>query len=136
MTAVPDSSVIVAALVDTGSEGQWCEEVIATAALACPEIALAEVANILRRLEGAGRISPTEAVHAYSNLLKLDLELFPFLPFSERVWTLRGNLTSYDAWYVALAEALDCPLFTLDRRLERAPGPTCDIIVPPTPIRL
>jgi predicted nucleic acid-binding protein len=44
---------------------------------------------------------------------------------------LRGNLTSYGAWYVALAEALDCPLVTLDRKLSRAGGPICEIIAPP-----
>ena len=44
---------------------------------------------------------------------------------------MRDNLTGYDAWYVALAEALDCPIVTLDRRLSRANGPTCDIITPP-----
>ena len=41
------------------------------------------------------------------------------------VWALRGDLTSYDAWYVALAETLNCPLLTLDRRLSRAAGPGC-----------
>ena len=59
------------------------------------------------------------------------MELFPFAPFAERVWALRENLTSYDAWYVALAEVLDCPLVTLDRRLSRASGPVCEIIAPP-----
>jgi predicted nucleic acid-binding protein len=38
------------------------------------------------------------------------------------VWALRANLTGYDAVYVALAEALDAPLFTPDRRLARAAG--------------
>jgi hypothetical protein len=28
---------------------------------------------------------------------------YPFEPFSDRVWELRGNLTVYDAWHVALA---------------------------------
>ena len=41
---------------------------------------------------------------AHGDLLQLDLTLFPFAPFAERVWLLRDNLTSYDAWYVALAE--------------------------------
>ena len=35
------------------------------------------------------------------------------------------------ACYVALAEALDWPLVTLDRRLSRATGPLCELIVPP-----
>ena len=62
--------------------------------------------------------------------MRLDLQLFPFAPFAERVWALRHNLTCYDAWYVAVAEAIGCPLVTLDRRLSLAPGPTCRIVVP------
>ena len=93
-------------------------------------LVLAEASNILRRLERAEQISRIEATTAHGDLMKLDMELFPFAPFAERVWALRGNLTSYDAWYVALAEALGCPLVTLDRRLSRASGPNCEIIVP------
>jgi predicted nucleic acid-binding protein len=37
---------------------------------------------------------------------------------------LRNNLTAYDAAYVALAEALDAPLLTRDRRLAAASGHT------------
>ena len=58
------------------------------------------------------------------------MELFPFVPLAERIWALRGNLTIYDAWCVALAEALDCPLATLDRKLSRAQGPACEVITP------
>ena len=54
-----------------------------------------------------------------------------FEEFAERVWALRSNLTSYDAWYVALAEETGCPLLTLDRRLSRASGPKCEIVIPP-----
>ncbi len=132
MTAVVDASVLVAALVDTGSDGRW-----ATAAmsehqpLVAPELAPAEAANILRRLESSRRISAPEAAAAHRDLLRLDMECHPFAPCAERVWALRTNLTCYDAWYVALAEAFDCPLLTLDRRIARASGPTCEVIVPP-----
>lgn len=54
-----------------------------------------------------------------------------FVPYAERVWALRHNLTSYDAWYVALAETFDCPLLTLDRKISRASGLTCKVIAPP-----
>ena len=64
-------------------------------------------------------------------MLRLDIEFYPFRPFAERVWRLRANLTVYDAWYVALAEALGWSLLTLDCRLSRASGPRCDVIVPP-----
>ena len=130
MTTVVDASVLVAALIDSGHEGKWAESLVAEGRLAGPELVLAEASNILRRLERAEQIMRIEAATAYGDLLRLDIELFPFTPFAERVWALRGNLTSYDAWYVALAEALDCPLVTLDRRLSRASGPICEIIAP------
>ena len=131
MTIVVDASVIVAALVDSGREGQWAESTMVQESLAAPELVLVEASNILRRLERADEISSLEATISHGDLLQLDMELVPFAPFAGRVWALRNNLTSYDAWYVALAEALDCPLATLDRRLVRAPGPECTIVVPP-----
>ena len=133
MTVVLDASVLVAVLVDSGREGRWAESTLAEDSPAGPELALAEASNILRRLERAGEISRLEANSGHGDLLRLDLELFSFVPFAERVWALRNNLTSYDAWYVALAEALDCPLVTLDRKISRASGPRCEILVPPWP---
>ena len=131
MTVVADASVLVAVLVDSGREGKWSEDAVAERSLAGPELALAEASNILRRLEQARNISRLEANSAHRDLLRLDLELFPFAPFADRVWALRNNLSSYDAWYVALAEVLNCPLVTIDRKLSRASGPQCEILVPP-----
>lgn len=50
-------------------------------------------------------------------------------PLIPRIWELRDNLTPYDASYVALAEALGCPLVTADARLAAAPGVRCEIVV-------
>ncbi|MGO9935379.1 MAG: type II toxin-antitoxin system VapC family toxin [Steroidobacteraceae bacterium] len=57
---------------------------------------------------------PTNA--AQDDLMQLDIDLFPFEPFAGRAWELHQNVTSYDAWCVALAEALKVPLATLDER--------------------
>ncbi len=130
MSAVVDASVLVAATVDTGPEGLWAEEVLADSPLAAPSLVLAEATNILRRLEAAQLLSRLEATAAQEDLLRLDIELLPFEPMAGRVWELRSNLTSYDAWYVAIAESLDLPLATLDGRLTRAPGPTCRFLIP------
>lgn len=62
---------------------------------------------------------------------RLRVELFPYEPHAVRVWELRDNLTAYDAWYVAVAEALDAPMITLDRRVARAAGPLCSFPLPP-----
>ncbi len=45
----------------------------------------------------------------------------------ERAWELRHNVTFYDGLYVALAEAMDSPLLTLDRRLASASGLPAEI---------
>jgi predicted nucleic acid-binding protein len=43
------------------------------------------------------------------------------------------GLTSYEAWYVALAEFLGAKLATLDTRLALVPGPRCGFCLPPPP---
>ena len=128
MSVVVDSSVIVAALIDTGPDGVWAEEVIDDQVLYAPELVRVEATNVLRRLERAEQITTAEANGAQEDLTQLEIELFPFEPFSERIWELRHTLTSYDAWYVAVAEELGYPLATLDRRLARTVGPKCKFL--------
>jgi predicted nucleic acid-binding protein len=130
VSTVVDASVLVAALVDSGPDGEWAEEILAGGSLHAPELALVEATNILRRLERAKRITTSEANAAHDDLMQMSMELFSFDPFSDRVWELRHTVTSYDAWYVALAEALALPLATLDQRLCKAAGPTCHFLIP------
>ncbi len=131
MTTVFDGSALVAALAGSGRERQWAESLLAADSAAGPELVTAEVTNVLRRLERAGKLSQSQAASAARHVLQLEIELFPFAPFASRVWELRHNLTSYDAWYVAVAEMHGGQLATLDRRLGRAVGPLCQIVVPP-----
>ncbi|MEO0811681.1 MAG: type II toxin-antitoxin system VapC family toxin [Myxococcota bacterium] len=125
---VADASVLVAALLDSGPAGTWAEEVLEDETLSAPHLLPAEVANILRRLSRAGEITAETADAAYDDLLALDVELAPFHPLADRIWELRTNVTSYDAWYVALAEFLNTELVTLDQRLARAAGIKCKIV--------
>jgi predicted nucleic acid-binding protein len=130
MNLVADSSVIVAALIGTTGAGAWAEQILETGSIFAPELICAEVTNILRRLERAKEITEQEASVAYEDFMDLDLYLHSFEPFAERIWELRHNVTSYDAWYVALAEALGIPLATLDNRLAVAAGPRCRFLAP------
>jgi len=68
---------------------------------------------------------------AHRDLLNLPCTLFPYELVAERVWSLRANITAYDASYVALAELVDAEFATLDRALARAPGPICRCLLPP-----
>jgi predicted nucleic acid-binding protein len=130
VSIVVDASVLVAALVDSGPNGEWAEGIIAAGSLHAPELARVEASNVLRRLERAKEITTPEANAAYEDLIELPVELYSFDPFSDRVWELRHTVTSYDAWYVAVAEVLGLPLATLDQRLSRAKGPTCHFLIP------
>jgi predicted nucleic acid-binding protein len=129
VTLVVDASMVVAALVDSGADGRWAEGLLTSDSLAAPHLLTAEAANILRRSALAGTISAQQASLAHADLLGLRVELFPYAPFASRIWELRENVTCYDAWYVAVAEALSAPLATLDARLTQAPGPRCRFMV-------
>jgi len=131
VTLVVDASLIVSALVDTGRTGTWAESLLAAEPLSAPHLMPVEAANILRRAAVRGEISADVASMAHADLLDLRVELFPYAPFAARVWELRDNLTTYDAWYIALAEFLSSPVATLDRRLSRAAGPRCGFETPP-----
>jgi predicted nucleic acid-binding protein len=131
VTVVVDASVVIAALLDVGDAGAWAEELLVSSpSLQAPELIRAEATNVLRRLERAKQISTAEANAAHEDLMQLKLELFGFDEFGERVWELRHAVTSYDAWYIALAEALALPLATLDERLAKAPGTNCEFLTP------
>lgn len=131
--AVVDASVLVAAAVDTGDDGRWASSLIKQAHLSAPSFVRVEATNIMRRLETFGAIEPSVATAAQADLVDLPIDLFPFEAVAPRVWQLRHNLTIYDAFYVAVAEVLEAPLATLDRKLSRAPGPRCPMLLPDEP---
>ena len=131
MTIVVDASVVVAALIDGGPDGVWAEQILSNEPLVAPHLMPVEAANILRRSILVGDIGEEIASIAHKDLLDWRIELFPYEPFAERIWSLRRNVTTFDAWYVALAEELGASLVTLDTRLSRATGPRCQFRTPP-----
>jgi len=124
---VADASAIVALLTDHGPDGQWAAEIIWDADLYAPTILPFECANIFRRHELAEIVSADQAAQAHADLVELPIDLWPYETVADRVWELRANLTSYDAAYVAVAEATSATLVTLDRRIARAAGARCAI---------
>jgi predicted nucleic acid-binding protein len=131
MTTVVDASVVIAALAGTNGTGEWAESLLLEGPLHAPHLLPVEVASMLRRAASAGDLSADAAALAHADLLDLRIQLYPYLPFSVRIWELRENVTPYDAWYVALAEFLEVPLATLDGKLAKAPGLRCEFRRPP-----
>lgn len=126
MTAVVDSSVVV----DAALGGGAAQRVIRAAGvvrLHAPALLHAEVTQVLRRANRRGELPDDVAGDVLDGALAIPVHVHAFLPFADRVWELRENVSAYDAWYVALAEALGAPLLTLDARLARAPGLGCEV---------
>lgn len=84
--------------------------------------------SVIRRHLRAGALSAAQSERAIEDLIDLPVSIYPTAHVLRRSWELRGHLTLY-ACYVALAEALGCPLLTADVRLANAPGALCAIEV-------
>jgi len=118
---VVDASAFVSYVAQAGDDAGWVSgRLRRQAVLYAPELIDAEVLSGLRRLVLQGVISASKASTAVSKLLDARIVRYPHRPFVQRAWDLRGQLTPYDALYVALAEALGATLVTTDRRLARA----------------
>lgn len=87
-----------------------------------PHLADVEVTQGLRKLVRLGEVSPDRAGEVLADLADIDLHRHAHLDLLPRAWRLRENVTSYDAMYLALAEALDATLVTCDAPLARSPG--------------
>lgn len=94
-----------------------------------PHLADSELAQSLRRHVSVGILTEDAAVEAIDIWVGLEISRHAARGLLDRVWELRENVSAYDATYVALAEHLECPLVTADRRLVRAPGPACEMLV-------
>jgi predicted nucleic acid-binding protein len=115
-----------AALVDALSAVEGSEKLrayLATDELHSPTLVDFEVVSAVRGLTLGGHLSAERAEDLLTDFDDLRIERWPAEDaLRRRAFQLRDNLTAYDAAYVALAEALDCPLVTRDSRLARSSG--------------
>lgn len=100
---------------------------------AAPHVIDVEVLGTIRRDRMLGRLDPTAAAQALEDLHAWPGERFGHRPLLARAWELRDRVRTWDAMYVALAEALDAPLLTLDARLARVEGLRCAVEIPISP---
>ena len=129
-----------------GQRGDWAREVIKWAktedhTMLISAMAHGEILAVLRNLElrqiadsrkafpkGPGDFAAVDAqtIRALSEQI-WNVQVRP-IPLSaelrDRCLELRRNIVPYDAWYVAIAEHYDAPLFTTDEKLVNAIGHT------------
>jgi predicted nucleic acid-binding protein len=127
---VIDASALVLAVVGKSAAADELRTRLPGVRRHAPHLIDAEVGNVLRRHEQAGLVSGREADTALGVAELLVDHRYPHAgPLARQAWTLRHNLSFYDALYVALASYLSLPLLTTDVRLSRAPGLPCQIDV-------
>jgi predicted nucleic acid-binding protein len=113
---VIDASAVIEALLRTSAADAVERRLFdGRETLHAPHLLDVEVVQVVRRYAALGTIDPERGRAALADRYPHDL----LLP---RIWELRHNLTAYDTAYVALAETLDAPLITRDRRLAGATG--------------
>lgn len=124
MTMVVDASVIIR-LLAAKAEDEMLRQRLARE-LHAPALIDAEVSSVVRGLaittRPRVRISEQRAEEMLSDYAGLRIVRHPMRPLQRRVFALRANFTSYDAFYIALAEVLELPLLTDDRKFGKAPG--------------
>ncbi len=117
---VIDASALVELLLRTAT-GQRVEHAIGDSELVAPDVANPEVVQSLRGLERGGKLTSARASRSIARLAESDISRVPTRLLLREMWSMRANVSSYDACYVALARALGCPLLTIDGPLTRAP---------------
>ena len=133
--SVVDASVFVNALAVEGEVGDAARDALRRlTVLEVPAVFPAEVTSAVRRMLLAGLIAETTATATLLALTEVTKVCHAFDPFIERIWEFRHHVSTYDAWYVALAEALDTRLLTADQQLAETHGLRCEITVVGHPV--
>lgn len=120
---VIDASVVFESLLGVERKAVAARAAVAAApALHAPHLVDIEVASSIRRAVRSGTVGGPAAIAALTALGAMAVERYPHGPFLPRIHQLRHSITSYDAAYIALAEALDAELVTCDAKLAGANG--------------
>ena len=113
---VIDASAMVEALVGREADGELLDAL--TGDLHAPHLLDVEVLSALRGLTLGGKLAPGPAQDARGDYFAFTITRHEVRPLANRVWELRHHHTTYYAYYLALAEALEAPLYTCDGKLD------------------
>src|SRR4051812_46318041 len=97
---VLDASSAVEWLLETPL-GQQVDKCIGNArTVHAPYLLDIEILHSLRRLILAGEISPSRAAAALEDLEGFRVRRYPYEDLRRRIWSLRANISAYDAVYI------------------------------------
>ena len=116
---VVDSSALIDSFMDI-EHARVFSELMKTESLAAPSHIYVETMHSLRKLEREDAISTIFGEQCVALLGNLPINRYATHDMLWESWSLRHNITAYDAPYVILAGILDATLLTHDRRLAKA----------------
>jgi predicted nucleic acid-binding protein len=123
---VLDASVVIELLLaNDNAKVRRIEKRISGQVLVSPDHMWLEVVSVVSRLSRQKLISELDAQRVIHQLQRLDIRVINANSFVQRIWALRKNVYYSDAAYVAIAESLNAPLLTCDKKLSKAPGSEC-----------
>ena len=113
---VIDSSAVVHALIAANVDPKLLA-LVADEPLHAPHLLDYEVTSSLRGLTLGAKLTGERGKEALDGYAAFTIERYDVSGLLEPIWRLRNNFTVYDASYIILAQALDCPLVTSDTKL-------------------
>ncbi len=117
---VIDASIAVEYLLKTPL-GLSAADIIEEATLVAPELLDVEIVSALRKGVLDRQIEEARALMVIEDLPHWPVERIPHRALTLLAWRHYRNVSAYDAYYVAAADAFGFPLLTSDGPLSRAP---------------
>jgi len=117
---VLDASAAVDLLVGTDRAAAVAQALRLGGELHAPELIDPEVVAVIRRWTLRGWLAVDKSERAVIELGELPVVRHRHAALRRWAWELRDRCSAYDAFYVALAEALGAKLLTTDTRLAAA----------------
>jgi predicted nucleic acid-binding protein len=115
--AVCDASILFKLIV-VEPDSAAASTLVRTLRAFVPEFVFLEVGNALWSRVRRGELAIEESTQLIDRLRGMDFQVQPVAPFVARALTVAAEINHpiYDCLYLALAESLDLPLVTADRR--------------------
>ncbi|WP_100449114.1 type II toxin-antitoxin system VapC family toxin [Glycomyces xiaoerkulensis] len=127
---VIDSSLLVEALSSDDGRSHRARTLLSEdPAWHAPDHLSVEVTSAIRGRVLGKKITLERAEFALATLREMPIVHSSWHEIADRAWSLRDNMTPYDAAFIALAERLDCPVVTTDRKLADCPLRRCEVQV-------
>ena len=120
---VLDASAALELLLNTTIGAKVADNIFANQeTLHAPHLVDLEIAQVLRRFVLKGQIEEERALEVFDDFTDLGVTRYPHQMLLSRIWSLKDNVTAYDAAYLSLAVELDARVVTCDAALKTVPG--------------